>query len=301
MHPIHSGFANDIQQLNAATTPLSAIFDSASSRLRNYAGPIHVAVVGENLDMHNRHLARIDERPSLHGRIHAGAAGFINLAYMAHSRASGGLLFDINAYQKPFWDGVIDRLKHSADGSRFKKSLYSLGRDTLIKAEREMPSLSDHFQKACNAFDGNIFKMNPRRHLHVWIEQESVSSPDGAWMDDPRLYSHIHRLAKADAIGAITLDVTSSSACDQVAQYLEDRDEKVGLLYTSNILNFMQPVIRKTDFIGRDVSDDMQQRAKENLFAWLDEDSHVIECDNLTRNTPLLIGVGSYRPRDLAL
>lgn len=301
MNLIHSGFASDIAQLNNKTATLSTVFNKRVQKHANYVGPIHVAVVGENISTHSTHLRTLATNASAHGEVHAGAAGFINLAYMAHSKAAAGILFDINAFQKPFWDVVIGRLKETEDGGVFRKELHSLEDEVLTSLSREPGSLRESFHAECEPFGGHIIKMSPVRAFTDWLKHTSAYTPEGQWMDNPKLYGHVHQMAKEDAIGAITLDIANTKACDEVGNYLDERDVGVGTLYISNILNFMQPLVRQRDFIGRQLADNTQETARTNVVQWLGGNGRVIECDNLERGTPLLLRVEGQRQPALAL
>jgi hypothetical protein len=74
-----------------------------------------------------------------------------------------------------------------------------------------------------------------------WMMGESELG-DLAWKDH---YAHLHEMAKAGAIGAMTLDICDREAAEQLEDFLE---EKVIVFYLSNIFRFLE---RERDFSGR--------------------------------------------------
>lgn len=300
MHDIFAGFAEKIDELSQKTKDHSKI-DYTHGKAP-YAGPIHLSVIGENLDRHRTHLRTVSNTPAFQGGLYAGAAGFVNLSYMAAAKASAGLLFDINTYQTLFWNVVFDKISKSPTPSAFRKHLSSIIPDMESAAMRTFKEpLREAFRRNCDRFSGALFKSLPAVDLARWIMTGSQTTPDGAWMHDPALYRHIRALVLNKAIGAITLDISSKKACDEVRNFLDGHDISVRTLYVSNILNFMQSPVRKTDFIGRDVLVDSRLRAEMNVYRWMEEDGRIIECDNLERGTPLLVAARSFNHQSLAL
>ena len=56
------------------------------------------------------------------------------------------------------------------------------------------------------------------------------------WLADPDNYAHLHQMAKAGAIGALTLDLLDGESCRSFAEYLESAGSgRAGLIYLSNI------------------------------------------------------------------
>ncbi|HEU4839180.1 MAG TPA: hypothetical protein VFS88_07205 [Micavibrio sp.] len=291
MHDIFAGFAENIDELSQKTKNHSKV--EYIHGKAPYAGPIHLAVIGENLERHSMHLQTVSNTPSLQGGLYAGAAGFVNLSYMAAAKASAGLLFDINTYQTLFWNIVFDKVAKSSTPAAFRKNLSSIIPDIESAALRSFKEpLRETFRRNCDYANGALFKGLPAGELSHWIM--TPSRPAGLWMHDPALYSHVRALVLNKAIGAITLDISSRKACDEVRKFLDGHDISVRTLYVSNILNFMQSPVRKTDFIGRDVLVDSRLRAEMNVYRWMEEDGRIIECDNLERGTPLLVAAKSF-------
>lgn len=292
---IHRGFADAIDSLNEKTTALCALPDAGQRRYA-YAGPIHMTIVGENPSFHKMHLEKVASNPALQGGVYAGAAGLVNLAYIAESKASAALLFDINAYQTLFWNLVFEKIKANACAGDFRKDFCNIAQD-IHAAQKDYPAtLRENFRAVCHGAGTTLFKDMSEERLGEWIRQDSRNSTEGRWLHDPSLYTHIRELVQENAIGAVTLDITNGAACKQVEKYLWQNGGCARLLYASNILNFLQPVIRRTDFIGRRISDRTQQNTKENLYGWMEENGHIIECDNLERNTPLLVPARIFKP-----
>ncbi|PZO88385.1 MAG: hypothetical protein DI626_01865 [Micavibrio aeruginosavorus] len=293
---IRYGFAADIDKLNSKTA-VSGMAASASGENSPYAGPIHLTVVGENISFHKRHLEKISTAKALQGGLYAGAAGFINLSYIAASKASGAVLFDINVYQTLFWNIVFEKIARNSDKAHFREDLSNIALDLREKGDLQPGSIRESFAAACKNAGTTLFKNLSEDTLPQWIEKDSRISPEGTWMHDSAAYAHIRSLVKGRAIGAVTLDITDRAACHHMGRYLDGDGAKIRLLYASNILNFLQPVIRKTDFIGRRISDRTQENAKANLYGWMERKGHIIECDNLERNTPLLVPAHIYKPQ----
>lgn len=289
---INEGFASQIEELDRKTSSLSTVFFNGPQENGSYAGPIHLAIVGENLVRHRNNMREISRNFSLQNALYAGAAGFVNLGYIACSKASGALFFDINAYQTLFWNLSIKKMAECERSIDFRNSLDQIGSDIELAAlEKCTPGLRKNFKKECLPFGDSMFKDLLQEDLPKWVHYRSKGSPDGAWMHDENLYKHIHLLAKNQALGAITLDVTSAEACEEVRRYLDEWNMGIRLLYASNILNFMQSPVRTRDFIGRNVHGNMQGDARRNLLRWMEVGGYIIECDNLSRNTPLMTHV----------
>jgi len=296
-HHIHTHFTGGLAALNARTSALSHVTADA---LYNgpYAGPVHIGVIAENMELHKKNMEKIAGTPEFQGGIYAGAAGFVNMGYIAHSRASAALLFDINAYQSLFWNLVLGRIMENNDCRSFRQSIETLAPDMHRAAsEKFSPCLRSLFRREADFFGGGLFKGRNNDGDLQLNHLLNASSPDGGWMHDDALYGHIRSLACAGAIGAVTLDIANSAACAEVARYLDDRGAKLRLLYVSNILNFMQHPVRHKDFIGRAVTAGTRARAQENLYGWMEEGGRIIECDNLVRNRPLMIEASSFVPR----
>lgn len=296
---IKTGFADQAARLHEKTSLLSRVAGE-NGGLESYAGPVHMGVVGENIACHEDHMRTIASTPALKYGIHAGAAGFINLAYMAHSKAAAGLLFDINAYQTLFWNIVFEKIRACKTAKSFRESLLDIEDDIeTVASERFSRTLRKVFQDKCDSNGGACIKGLPPPKLERWITSGSAEMPESAWMYDQIQYAHIRNMVLNNAIAAITLDITSRKACDQVKRFLDDSKAAIRLLYVSNILNFMEPQIRSTDFIGRPLKTDMQKAAKGNLFGWMEECGKIIECDNLEKVRPLMINSSSFKPKDV--
>jgi len=294
MDSLHKNFAAGLSDLNLKTSGHSIITRADGTR-QLYGGPIHVGVVAENTLRHTEYMDRVSKDASLMNGLHAGAAGFVNMGYIAHSRANAALLFDINAYQTLFWNIVIQKIADNEKAQDFRSALTTLPAEIEARAAKQFPlRLRELFHQSCNAWkQGSIFKDPAQDDFQRWVNGRDYS-PDTKWMHDDVLYAHLHALAKNNAIGAVTLDITSTAACAAVKDYLKEHHTAARILYVSNILNFMQSPVRKTDFIGRDVSDTMRAAAEKNVYRWMEKNGHIIECDNLERNTPLFISAQSY-------
>lgn len=295
MSQIHQGFADDIHILNEKTSALSTVMDNAAGIKQSYATPIHLAVVAENLNLHKQHMASIAASPTLKGGVYAGAAGIVNLSYIANSKASSAILFDINVYQTIFWNLTIEKIAECKTAYAFRKRFETIAQD-IEAAQRQYPrALRKRFNDECQNFETETFKGLSNEKLSRWIQTSSKNAPEGQWMHDENLYAHIHSLVKNNAIGAITLDITNNAACEHVEKYLLDKDTSVRLLYVSNIFGFMQAPFRRTDFVGRELSNSMEETARNNLRLWMEDDGRIIECDNLITNRPLITRVPIHK------
>lgn len=300
MKEIYSGFAKDLGTLNQSTSRQSTVWQYGMKA--PYAGPVHIAVVGENLLYHQQNIKKFIETQKLHEGVYAGAAGFINLSYAACSKASAVVLFDINAYQKMMWSEVFNRVSECKNAADFRFAILDIVSDIKTAEQKSQPlSLQDSFRRNCTNAGGSEIKAMSARQHEKWVLQSSVKTPDGLWMHNEKLYAHIRALVLENAIGSITLDISSKSACAEFKDYLQEKGALLRILYVSNILNFMESQVRSTDFIGRPLTSTTQNLARKNLYSWMEPDGKIIECDNLRHFRPLIISAEGFRPREPVL
>ena len=113
MHPpIIKDFADYIDPLNAKATPFKNVQTVAGYCYRWIDGtpsikPAHGLPVGEGQEHHRRGMDFVIRHApnsirETSGPVYMGAAGVINLGYIAKSRARAAILFDINPTLTPY-------------------------------------------------------------------------------------------------------------------------------------------------------------------------------------------------------
>jgi hypothetical protein len=184
--------------------------------------------------------------------IHIGAAGLVNLGYVAGSKASGGIFFDINPTQKLFWDAVFERLARHENRMDFLEDF-----KTIPAALRE--KYDDKLQKSLDPnklYGGQCESMI---HMGNGMADGSFKTDEdfGRWVDnnfvhradtDPEnlkaevygletdeAYAHLHKLAKAGALYATTLDIRDREGFREMGARLDEAGVNVSTIYTSNI------------------------------------------------------------------
>jgi hypothetical protein len=270
----HAGSLNEgLSRLNqqalpsSVDTPLGRAFKCQSEPHR---GAIHTQLVAESPKSHYKIIDELRTKKTA-GCIYAGAGGFVNLTYIAETKAGKGILFDINPAQTVFWNQIIRDLAAHQD------------RDGFVKAQKDMPRIlreklgDDHVRRF-----GTFNRLNATDYKN-WFRR-SGASPDNMWLDEQGgRYAHLHKMAREGNLGALTIDVLATDAWKQLQGYLKSEadGQKIDIMYLSNIPGFYT-FNRTSDFTGRDIE---RGREKEQLFynvgMCLHKKSMIIECDNL--------------------
>jgi hypothetical protein len=312
---IYKSFADYIEPLNylsvgpncGLTEEGRAYYDS---RNQFYFSWIHFKRNSEGCMDHERIAEYIHKTPELQGRIYAGTAGEANLEYIAASRSPAAILYDINPYQRLFWKEFFARVAESENPEHFVDSMKMFGIEceaNILKqfstpyitegnhleyiTLEEAPSIYEYsrifennmvYNEFYKKFGTALGRQDTRR---VYAHSEIVNI-----IRNPDLYNHIHRLAKANAIGFLTLDIADPDSCQQLAEALEQFGEKIGLLYTSNIIyyfnysNLEWSQARAKEFVPRDfcnrpVTPNTIESVFANLRSLVAPEAHIIRFD----------------------
>ena len=197
-----------------------------------YAGPIHFIPIAEAYDDHKQaalSVSRdtISNDPDLPG-IYMGTAGLVNLEYMARARSPAALLYDINPVQTLFWREISGVLAETPKKENFAAYLRGVARNPQKKLSTEFCKNAREAYPKTAHYD-NLFKQNIGIAVRgLWTGE----APDflsrwpwenrAGWLVNKDLYAHLHEMAKADAIGAVTLDITDRAAIDALSQRLQN-------------------------------------------------------------------------------
>ena len=296
MH-IYRGFATGLEILNQSILSDRMIRTPVGRGYRIddqvYADEVHIRCLGEENEHHTALFKKFHRQAAQRqDHVYVGAAGFLNLSYIAVTKPSAAILFDINILQTLFWRDVIKALAENRDPKGF--------RNFMAHNQREMPqrvkkifnemSYADSFTDVCDR--NSIYRAFWKEPVGPWLDAafepvnmklgEHFRMVDRLWM--ARGYGHLHTLAKNDAIGALTLDVCDRAACNQLKDFLDhvtyrrvpadvadDPDNKSGrmgrrarikTLYISNIFRFLG---KTRDWTGRYTDSMTPERARENL------------------------------------
>ncbi|MAZ00206.1 MAG: hypothetical protein CMH32_06710 [Micavibrio sp.] len=267
MHPpIIKDFASYINPLNGQSTPFKNVETVAGYCYRRIDGPpaikpAHGLPVGEGQEHHRRGMDFVirhtpDDKRDKNGLVYMGAAGFINLGYIAKSRAGAAILFDINPTQRLLWGTVLDALRKSDT------------REEFLTAFRRLPFTLEENIKALNAQAGfsvhpildDVNAVNVIRNCY----KELTSFPDGRPgcrsdfdLDDFGLenesdFWHLKALAEQNAIGVLTMDIKDPFARIYLQRALVQVTGRgqVDVLYLSNILPYIARDGATEDFSG---------------------------------------------------
>ena len=197
-----------------------------------YAGKIHIAPIGEYnhpeaLKYMEAHAA--GNRPTLY----MGAGGFINMSYIAATKPKAALLFDVNPLQMLFWNEVIDIIKQNEDVAGFLHSMRSI-EHRMNYVIREQ--LGHVYFRGRGLYTGpDRADYNPLRETtpEFYFLESMNPVRDEDWWKKQDYYDHLHQMAKADAIGAITMDLFHTPSWQQLEQALPVRAD---IAYITNIM-----------------------------------------------------------------
>jgi hypothetical protein len=89
------------------------------ARGKPYFDYVHFPKVSESWATHERLQSHYRSNTNLHHRVWAGAAGEMNLSYMAVTKAPAAILYDINPFQALFWQGFFRLLADCPDADMF--------------------------------------------------------------------------------------------------------------------------------------------------------------------------------------
>ena len=210
-----------------------------------------------------------------------GAAGVVNLSYIAAMRSDSAILFDINPHQKIFWGRFLKLIADhqnkvefleafEADQEALEQQIYA-----AVKGDRLRQRFSDTV----------LWKPGKRSQSAMYNGWMPIVSPfqrpspgELIWYADDEHYAYIHELAKSGNIGAMTLDLCDETSVLALADALDG--QPVDTLYVSNIMRFFGD---NTDWTSREFKSDIPsaQKAKHVLSNLLSEDSLIVSDTRL--------------------
>lgn len=199
-----------------------------------YASKIHVAPVGEY--GHGKSLKHIAETAQkIPCGLYMGAAGFMNFAYIAAARPKDVILFDVNPLQTLFWEKTIALIRETPDLNEFLYQMQVSGRRMRDEIEALLGPVYYRgrglYHRQTDFSDAQPFRETEPEHFFRIYEG---MPEDEQWWKTQDAYSHIHTLAKAGRIGAVTLDLFHEPSFVQLRAFLGER--RVSMMYISNIM-----------------------------------------------------------------
>lgn len=244
-----------------------------------------------------------------HGRVYAGCAGAMNLDYIAATRAPAAVLFDINPAQRVFWGEFTKRLARQKDRAAFAAALPRFAGDLFYKlrdvfgpaglcrdARAPVPEAGEDSYRLRIPPEERYSPFRGMRYERVARWAQSRAEDPQHWLGSDEKYAHLHALARARAIAAVTLDIRDREACDAVAATLARADVAVGLLYRSNVGHYLKWSAAEiaehkekgeiaSDFSRLPVTARTYRQAHDNLRRWMAADAHMIAADRHTGGT----------------
>lgn len=296
MVDIYTGFGQGLDELNKVAVSDQHVllpkhagraykFDTDGS---HYGDNVHFRSIAEE---HYGRVQSISMSEHWKGGIYAGAAGLVNLSYMGALKSSAGILYDINPYQKIFWDEMLYVMAETPNVENFKERLPSIIKATYMKVASVdlCARQTQHYTSARRSENDGHPQLRCSGSLeHVlttlFKDEEVGNKGDVLWLDS---YDHLHQMAKNNAIGAITFDVCDMEAGEQLKTFLGEvktpsYDGDVNCLYISNIFNFLKG---DYDWSERVLQKETQtvDNAKFNLSRILNEKSMIISSIRVDR------------------
>jgi len=243
-----------------------------------YGGPVFF---GNRAEDHYGRIKGFEGSPNYKGGTYMGAAGVVNLSYIAAMRSDSAILFDINPHQKIFWDRFLKLLGEHGDKAEFLEAFEAdqSALEEAIYSAIKGDTLRQRFS------DSVLWKPSQRGQGALYNGWMPIVTPfnrkplgELAWFDDDNHYVHVHEMAKAGQIGALTLDVCDEISVLRLVESLEGRT--VSALYISNIMRFFD---KNSDWSGRNFDSDAPsaQKAKRVMSNLLLEDSLIISDTRL--------------------
>ncbi|MBI1328028.1 MAG: hypothetical protein GC136_10360 [Alphaproteobacteria bacterium] len=231
-----------------------------------YSNEIHVAIVGEPHHVETQQELKQDLGENM-PLIYAGTAGLVNFGYIAALKPAGVILWDVNYAQSVFWTIMIEALAKNETLQDFLTFLKDSPNIVTDAVTRSLQKSNTEFFTASESTPGpyirhNIYPYRLPRNIEEWIEDalnnndDSYIRGDLTWLTDDA-YATLHTLAKNNAIGVLTLDITHMRSFDQLAGELKkaplelvDTDKpdeaptirsnpKIDIMYISNIFAFL--------------------------------------------------------------
>ena len=205
-----------------------------------HAGQIHGPTVREY-----HHGTRLDHiiktQNYLKDRLYLGFGGFINLSYIAASKSRAAILADINPLQTISWQHIIGVLAAEPTSKGFMNEFEGMPAALTQKFNKIFGPCEVSLRSVCTSdrrMNIGLRTRNPFREMppgSYWIKD--TIKPDRLWLRHG--YEHLHDMAKNGAIGALTIDISDIPAWQELKTYLDTKNLKAGIVYTSNIFDYM--------------------------------------------------------------
>lgn len=270
----HQGLAQELRALNQ-TIPSPATIAIPGGRAYSttrqfgfHAGQIHMELIGESA-IADDFLGWLNG-PAM-GGLYMGCGGMVNLSLIASAKSQGAILFDLNPFQTMFWNRIIPLIAAIPDAQTFV-SVYrhaeTLMSSNLTQIFGDM-TIQHNYAHALEPGD------KPGRALRAKLDPDDFTNTDVIEYDWLRRgYSHLHDMARAGAIGAVTLDATDAAGWKQIGDVLNKRDLKIDGIYFSNIFLFLS---HPFDWSGRP-NDGAWQRAIDNMRSVMAPHARIINA-----------------------
>ncbi len=273
---IHDGFGSGINALNQsivsehmvpfaggrAYAKPDTMFDPGAVPPKPYTAAIHALSYAEMPPA--RLLDTLTQRrKEYEGSIYMGAAGFLNLSFIAASRPGAAILYDVNPVQTWFWNHILPMIAENETGENFMDALVADSKNIqkVVGAMHAQTGRSRNVlagilseEERAELFMHKIYLSSP---LDVWRQFRKGAGLE--WVDDTEGYEHIRQMARRDAIGALTLDALDEKAWAELAAHLKTQTTgapaHIKNLYISNIMHFLDNgvdyTMRKDDVATR--------------------------------------------------
>ncbi len=238
-----------------------------------YGGPIFFGNRGEE---HYNRIRGLEGSRQYKGGVYMGAAGIVNLSYIAVLRSERAILFDVNPHQKIFWDVFLKLIKDCEDKA-----------DLPAAFEAAQPELARRIASAqCGNSIGHFFQnvaslhfkdggLRPLYNGDLPLVSTFERRPLGEliWYEDDLHYAYVREMIMQGRIGALTLDVCDKKSIASLVSVLGE--ERLSYLYISNIMAFFA---RGSDWTDRRFSQQVPSEAlaRNALGLLLSQDSLVI-------------------------
>ncbi|MBI1326662.1 MAG: hypothetical protein GC136_03365 [Alphaproteobacteria bacterium] len=253
-----SRLADFDQRADTATPALVLPFPTGRAYKRKDGLPCFDEVffkpIGEDVVRHRRQQEVIAENKAIRNGVYIGTAGIANYGYMAHSRASAAILFDINPLQRLLHEEMIkifaanptlegaqkellelpQRFIKRVESSLTKEQVEKLKGVGVLKNPRVNPSYVVSYR------DPEIFSEELASFIGMPREDRTDRRHPIMGLDDRKTYAHLHALAKNNAIACVTLDIKDTKGWQVITKHIKANGAEVSLAYVSNIFYFMR-------------------------------------------------------------
>ncbi|MBI1328029.1 MAG: hypothetical protein GC136_10365 [Alphaproteobacteria bacterium] len=284
-----------------------------------YSSQAHVCSVGEE---HIGTQRILKARPKMHGGIYAGAAGLVNWGYVAAAKPSGVILYDVNYAQSVFWDMMIKAAAKNEKLEDFLKFFRSSKLEFTLRMNAHLlGGVTTHHNNIPipSFFYSGMFPYRMIDSIKHWLNgnlkwdserndyRYSTETGDRSWLTEEN-YTVIHALAKNNAIGIMTLDVTNEPCFQQLGDCLRNEEFElidtenaeappqivtnlgIDICYVSNIFSFLND---NTDWSERRLktkgNEPISEVAKRNIASVMREGGIIINDHTILDHTYKLV------------